>query len=348
MKQTNKKRRLFEDDEILGTTDVMGLSTVPKDAAKAAVRAGQKDGDKEDDVVPSKEWSGAASALRAAQTEIIPEKALGMAIGMINKSGIFSSGPGGNLESIVSGDSPPYIMDGHHRWAATYLADPGATIIATQIMLPGKALVSALNVVTVGSFGRGGNQGKGNIANFKGGVFDKLIDEWKEKGYTDDKNNKTTPEDVTKAMETLGGGDFEKGKQIVMKNADALPKQIMPGAPDRIEMPVINGKEVKAVAKALAGGSIDIKPPYADDVKAKMEGFVIENMMNYHAIMTGNKKLSTKSIRILEDYNKKNKKRLQESYLRKVKKQRLQEKLSNLLRPLVEQSLKGILKNKLK
>jgi hypothetical protein len=34
--------------------------------------------------------------------------------------------------------------------------------------------------------------------------------------------------------------------------------------------------------------------------------------------------------------------------LKKVKKQRLQEKLSDLLRPLVEQNLKSILKNKLK
>lgn len=343
MKQTNKKRRLFEDDEILGTTDVMGLSTVPKDAAKAAVRSGQKDDDKEDDVVPTKNWSGAASALRAAQTEIIPEKALGMAIAMINKSGIFTSGPGGNLESIVSGDSPPYIMDGHHRWAATYLADPGANIIATQIMLPGKALVSALNVVTVGSFGRGGNQGKGNIANFKGGVFDKLIEDWKENGYTADTKNKVSAEDTTKAITTLGGGDFEKGKKQLMANADALPKTIMPGAPDRIEMPVINGKEVKAVAKALAGGSIDIKPPYSDDVKTKLESVVIENMINYHAIMTGNKKLSTKAIRILENYNNKNKKRLQESYLKKVRKHKLQEKLISALRPLVKEAIRTMI-----
>lgn len=347
MKQTNKRRRLFEDDEILGTTDVMGLSKVPKDAATAAIDGGKKDGNDKDDAVISKQATVSASELRAAQTEIIPEKALGMAIGMINKTGIFSGGPGGNLESIISGDKPPYIMDGHHRWAATYLADPSAKIIATQIMLPGKALVSALNVVTVGKFGRGGNQGKGNIADFKGGVFEKLIDEWKEKGYSGDPKNTISAEDVKKAMETLGGGDFEKGKQTIMKNADALPKQIMPGAPARIEMPVINGPEVDAVAKSIAAGEIDIKPPYSDDVKSKMES-VIGNMMKYHAVMTGNRKLSNKTIKMLEDYNNKHKKRLQESYSKKVKKQKLQEKLSKLLRPLVEESLRRIIKNKLK
>ena len=330
MKQTNKKRRLFEDDEILGKTDVIPLSQVPKDAAKAAIGAGKKDGDAGDDVAAGKKVSVAASALKAAQTEIIPEKALGMAIGMINKVGIFSGGPGGDLESIISADN--YIMDGHHRWAATYLADPGASITATQIDLPGKALVSALNVVTVGKFGRGGNAGKGNITNFKGGVFEKIIDDWKENGYTDDKGNKTTPEDVTKAMETLGGGDFEKGKQTIMANADKLPKTIMPGAPPRIEMPVINGKEVDAVAKSIAAGEIDIKPPYSADVKDKME--------SYYQMRRGLKPLKESVIKKLLEYNRVNKKRLQESYAKKVKKQKIQEKVSTLLKPIVAEILK--------
>ena len=52
MKQTNKKRRLFEDDEIFGTTDAMPLSTVPGDAAKAAYKGGKADGDTADDQIP--------------------------------------------------------------------------------------------------------------------------------------------------------------------------------------------------------------------------------------------------------------------------------------------------------
>ncbi len=336
MKQTNKKRRLFEDDEVFGTTDVLGISKVPKDAAKAAIGAGKKDGDDSDDAAAGKKASVPASALKAAQTEIIPEKALGMAIGMINKVGPFSGGPGGDLESIISADN--YIMDGHHRWAATFLADPGASITATQIDLPGKALVSALNVVTVGQFGRSGNAGKGNIASFKGGVFDKLIDEWMEKGYTDDKGNATKPEDVKTAMETLGGGDFEAGKKIVMQNADKLPKDIMPGAPPRVEMPVINGKEVTDVAKAIAAGEIDIKAPYSDDVKSKME--------SYYRMRRGQKPLRESVIKKLKEYNKSNQKRLQESYLKKVKKQRLQEKLVKIIKPMVLETLKKMIKNK--
>ena len=336
MRQTNKKRRLFEDDEILGSTGVLGVSKVPKDAAKAAIGAGTKDGDPKDDAAAGKKTSVPASALKAAQTEIIPEKALGMAIGMINKAGIFSGGPGGDLESIVSADN--FIMDGHHRWAATFLADPGANITATKIELPGKALVSALNVVTVGQFGRGGNPGKGNIGDFKGAVFAKIIDDWKENGYKDDKGNETKPEDVTKAMETLGGGDFEKGKQTIMANADKLPKDIMTGAPARIEMPVINGKEVDAVAKSIAAGEIDIKPPYSQDVKDKME--------SYYKMRRGQKPLRESVIKKLKEYNKKNQRRLQESYLKKVKKQRLQEKLTRLLKPIVAEILNSKLKRR--
>jgi hypothetical protein len=167
-------------------------------------------------------------------------------------------------------------------------------------------------------------------------VFDKLIENWKENGYTDDKGNKTTAEDVTKAMETLGGGDFEAGKKVVMANADKLPKTIMPGAPPRVEMPVINGKEVDAVAKAIAAGEIDLKEPFSADVKSKME--------SYYKIRTGQKPLRESVVKNLVEYNKKNKKRLQESYARKVKKQRLQERLVNMLKPLVREVIKSIVK----
>jgi hypothetical protein len=330
-----KKKKLFEDDKVFGKSDVLPLSQVPKDAAKAAIGSGTKDGDPKDDSAPGKKVSVPASSLQAAQTEIIPEKALGMAIAMINKVGKFSSGPGGDLESIISADN--YIMDGHHRWAATYLADPGASITATQIDLPGKALVSALNVVTVGQFGRGGNQGKGDIKGFTGNLFDKLLDDWLKNGYSDG-GNTTKPEDVKTALETLGGGDVEAGKKQIMSNADKLPKTIMPGAPARVEMPVINGSEVASVAKAIAAGEIDIKEPYSDDVKDKME--------SYYQMRRGLKPLRESVIKKLKDYNTKNKNRLQESFLKKVKKQKLEEKLTELIKPMILETLKKIVKNK--
>ena len=94
MRQTNKKRRLFEDDEILGTAGVLPLSKVPKDAAKAAIGAGKKDGNDSDDVAGGSKKPFPASSLRAAQTEIIPEKAFAMACSMMLNKGPFK-GPGG-------------------------------------------------------------------------------------------------------------------------------------------------------------------------------------------------------------------------------------------------------------
>jgi hypothetical protein len=60
----------------------------------------------------------------------------------------------------------------------------------------------------------------------------------------------------------------------------------------------------------------------------------------------GLKPLRESVIKKLKEYNKLNQKRLQESYAKKIKKQRLQERLSKLLRPLIEESIKQIIKKK--
>lgn len=340
MKQNNRRFIFEDDDEVFGTTDAMPLSQVPSDAAKAAMTKG----DKKIDAVPSDMATVPASSLKAAQTEIIPEKALAFAVMMINHEGPFKSGPGGPLGSIISKDN--FIMDGHHRWAATYLVDPGATITAKQIDLPGKALVTALNVVTKAA-DKSGNKGKGDITNFTAATFDKVVDTFLKDGWTDEKGNKTTLEKTKQALETLGGGDVKKGKEIIMKNADALPKTIMPGAPARVEMPVIEPDEVDKVAKSIAAGEIDIKPPYSPDVKAKIgkTESIMRQMENYYLTRIGKKPLRESTLRRLREYNKKNQKRLYESYAKNQKKKKLQEKLNSLLSPLVEQTIRNIIKN---
>jgi len=93
-------------------------------------------------------------------------------------------------------------------------------------------------------------------------------------------------------------------------------------------MPVINAPEVMTVAKAIAAGVIDIKAPYGDDVKTKME--------SYYQMRRGLKPLNESVVKILRDYNKKNQKRLQESYIRKIAKERLNEKSSTRLRGLLD------------
>ena len=61
-------------------------------------------------------------------------------------------------------------------------------------------------------------------------------------------------------------GDAQAGKALVMKNADKMPKTKMPGAPKRVEMPVIDTPKVAMVVKKLAAGEVDLKAPYSPGV----------------------------------------------------------------------------------
>ena len=263
---------LKEDDTVLGTKGPIPLSKIPKAAAQSAIDAGQKDNDTKDDTAKFKKSSGPAATLKASQTEIIPEKAIGIAIGMILKKGMFKT-IGGDLGAIASSDS--YIMDGHHRWAATMLADPKANVDITFINLPAQKLVSVLNVITAAK-GRSGNPGSGNIKNFTGNAIGKVIDIFAKKG---DGNN--SAEEVVKAVSEIGKGNFDKGKEIMMKNADNLPKNIMPGAPERIDMPVVNADEVAKVAKDIQNGTIDYTGPYSAEVKSKLKVESVNKRLDY-------------------------------------------------------------------
>lgn len=326
-----KKKKLFEDDEIFGTTSAMPLSTVPADAAKAAYKGGKKDGDDTDDVVPSSKVSVSAAKLKPSQKEVVPQKAVEFAFSAIMKIKPMESGPGGDLQAIISNDN--YIMDGHHRWAATFLVDPSAALQATQIDLPGAALVTALNVVTKG-LGRGGNTGKGDISKFGGKPIEDAIDAVLANGYWAQSDAET----CKKAFEEWGGGSVEDAKKKMLANATKMPKAIPGWAPNRVDMPVINAPEVATIAKAIAAGAVDIKKPYSPDVKDKLE--------SYYQMRIGQKPLTELTIKILKEYNKRNQKRLQESYIKKVKKQKLQEKLFNLIKPIVAEVLKNNIKKK--
>lgn len=261
-----KLKNLREADTALGTTKVVGLSQIDPETAANAIGGGLEDKDSKDDAVAGGSATIAVGALKPAQTEIIKEKAFGMALGLLLKN----KWQNADLGNIVSNDN--YIMDGHHRWAAISLIDPSASVKVTKIDLPGGPLVTALNLVTKGKFGISkGNQGKGNVAEFTGANFNKIIDNALANGVPGE--YPISKEDVAKALGMIPGanGDAQKGKQIMMDNADKLPKQIMPGAPARVEMPVIGPDQVKTVQGMLAKGAIDIEEPFAQGVKPVAE-----------------------------------------------------------------------------
>lgn len=257
------RKHLAESEQVLKATKPIGLSTFVKnkDAAGAIIGSGLDDQDKQDDIVGGGIAAIAVKDLRPAQTELIPEKAFGMAIDFLQRG----KWDGIDLGSIISNDN--YIMDGHHRWAAVTLIDPNAKIKATAIDLPGQSLVSTLNAATVGKLGiTNGNKGTGNIQEFTSNKLLAVIDNAMTVGI--EGKFPLTSDQVKQALEKIPGanGDSQKGKQIMAKNANALSKQIMPLAPPRIEMPVIDGSKVKTIQTMLAKGTFDLRPPFSTSV----------------------------------------------------------------------------------
>ena len=86
-------------------------------------KKGEMDGSDKDDKVSTKFRGWSANQLKPSQSAIYLGKSLGMAVGGVK---------GGNLGSMVSSDD--HILDGHHRWAATLLADPKAKIYSPPIV----------------------------------------------------------------------------------------------------------------------------------------------------------------------------------------------------------------------
>jgi len=259
-----KEHLLREFDAVYTTKQPIPLSQIAnkKSGADAAIGGGAEDGDLSDDKIAGKKAYVSVSELKPAQTEIIKEKAFAMAI----KSLLRGKWDGADLGAIISNDN--YIMDGHHRWAATFLIDPKAKVQGTVVDLPGGPLVTALNVVTVGKLGiTTGNKGKGNVADFTGANLSKVIDNAMTNGVQGEYPIKA--EDVSRALGKMpnANGNPQVGKELMLKNADALPKQIMPGAPARVDMPVINGDKVAMVQKMLEKGMIDLEAPYLPAVK---------------------------------------------------------------------------------
>jgi hypothetical protein len=261
----NKHGKLSEDDKVHGSTKPQGLSTIDPETADAAMGGGVEDKNSKDDVVTGGKVSIAVGDLKPAQTEIIQAKAFGMAIGQLLQNNYENA----DLGNIVSKDN--YIMDGHHRWAAISLIDPSAQVQVTQLDLPGGPLVTTLNLYTKGKLGiDNGNKGKGNVADFTGANIKEKIDDALANGIGGKFPKK--PEEVKKALGLVPGadGDAQKGKQIMMQNADKLPKEKLPGAPARVEMPVISKEDIPGLKARLAKGAIDIKAPYSPDVKSAM------------------------------------------------------------------------------
>ena len=235
------------------------LSQVDQDTAKAAVTGGDKDGEQPDDVIQVKTASYPVNKLKPSQSSMNIEKAMGMALAMIQ--GDMSTG--GDLGAFISNDM--HIMDGHHRWVATTMVDPKAKVGGYLVNFPGAELIAVLNALTSGAFG----QTKGKVAT---GGFDQFkeapIRAQLEK-YLAAPTKYTKPEDIQAAIEKFTGETGEAAKEAAVakfvKNLGAVSFKLPAGAPSREDMPIIDEPDVPKAVSALSKGKIDVNPPYANE-----------------------------------------------------------------------------------
>ena len=208
---------------------------------------GDLDGSQGDDVVKTKAKTWKSSKLKPSQSAIYLGKSLGMAVGGVK---------GGDLGSIVSNDR--HILDGHHRWAATMLADPTAKITGIEADLGIGDLVPVLRSLgdSIGNTRRGEPTG-GDVNIFKATVQDAMD------SLNTGKNMHPKFYDKEKSIAWLEsiGGKAELEKRLKELQNHRPPK----GAPPRMEMPVIDADndDEKLAAKLLRKGKLDVRAPYA-------------------------------------------------------------------------------------
>ena len=231
------------------------LDAVDPLIAKVLVKSGLKDGSLKDDVVKVSKKSWAATSLKPSQNTMILDKALAIALLMLQKGKV-----GGDLGVFISKDRQ--IMDGHHRWAGTIFAsgDKGK-VGGYGADINGKRLLRLLNVLTKGAFNvRGGKAGQGDISTFTPENAKKALTRLATKGLGGPFS--WSGEAISKVLKDAFGS-VEKGIETMAARADMIPKQVPGWAPDRKQMPVIEPGQVDAASKALKKGEIDWKHPFA-------------------------------------------------------------------------------------
>jgi len=246
------------------------LSKINPAKAKIATTHGHSKFDKHpnDDVISvNTSFTAPVGDLKPSQTSMNIGKAMGMALAMIMGKEGGGMPLGGNLGAFISQDD--YIMDGHHRWIATAMVDPSKEVGGFRVGFPGAELVAILNAMTAGQFGiTKGKKGSGGFDQFEAEpIRDALLTFVKE--GTPGEFGKDTAW-VANAIEKFTGKTVEEGgvdaavKKFLI-NLDAvkpLTAKILPVAPDRSDMPVIDKPDISQAVNALEKGHIDVNPPY--------------------------------------------------------------------------------------
>lgn len=231
------------------------LDQVDPAVAKLMSDSGLRDGGPAaDDKISVAAASVDASALKPSQTTMVLDKAVGMALLMLKTGKV-----GGQLGAMISSDN--FIMDGHHRWAATILAG-GGNVGGYKANLKGPVLLRVLNIISKGMFHvTGGNPGKGSIKDFTPKKVEDLVLDLAKNGIPGD--HPWTSEQVSDLL-TEKFGSVEKGAKQMGDNVKSMTTKVPSWAPDRKQMPVINENQVDDAAKAMSSGEVDWHAPFKE------------------------------------------------------------------------------------
>ncbi len=242
--------------------------------AKHMASAGkpEKDGgDPNDDKVPHKKRADlSSSSLKPSQQEIKLGQALGMAVSMLGGLKGFEEGPGGDLGAVISSDG--FIMDGHHRWAASIFASgPEVKLGGTVIDMPGEDLVQVLALMGDAFHpGLRKDPSPHNIMTATSDDVNNFINKYIQDGIIgkDKEGNDVVYVEAEKVKEVLDKsfGSVEDAKTHFIAQLPEIKKAPPEWAESRDKMPVLEPKdgEPEKVAAAMAAGNVDVYAPYAD------------------------------------------------------------------------------------
>ena len=263
---------LFEDAD----PTKVDADRFPMPLSKAAAKAGEEaellatgghdDGDADDDKVGAKAGDIPVSKLKPSQSSMDIEKAVAFAIAAIIKVKPFPTGPGGDLGAIITNDG--HIMDGHHRWIASGMIDPEASVGGYIVDYPAKEMNAALNMITVKLGITSGKAGSGGFDQFNESGIKTVLEKFAKEGVW------STGGDAEKVVAACEEWTGEKGDEAIAKaaekmgaNVSQLTLSVPGGFPERPDMPVISkGKgHLEQAIKLLQSGQVDLNEPYAKE-----------------------------------------------------------------------------------
>ena len=272
-------------------SEAIPLKLSDTDVATAQQVVNSGDGDK-DKVTVQPITGVAVSEVFPSQSSMHLGKAIGFMMGMINGTmwdteGGTSGGIGGDMGAFMSvGGSKKYLLDGHHRWIATAMADSGATIGGIGIDQPPAEAIATMNTMTAGLMGH--NKGKGASGGFEQFTNEDTIKQALiacfEGTLQDDKGRTVkVPNEGSNGKELLAGwcgvdagaSDEDVAKAAAKKIRDNLkdvpgakPSAVFSGAPGREDMPVADDE--KHAKRSGGASTIGTGSGARDQISAKL------------------------------------------------------------------------------